>query len=99
MMDKKTILDNGLLEQYILGELNAQECEQIEHTLASDIELKAQFDALEKDFETLGLENAIEPATKVKTQLLENIKSDSNKTSVIEINPKSNSFRISDYLL
>ncbi|WP_370001227.1 anti-sigma factor domain-containing protein [Winogradskyella sp.] len=91
MMDKKTILDNGLLEQYILGELNAQECEQIEHTLASDIELKAQFDALEKDFETLGLENAIEPATKVKTQLLENIKSDSNKTNVIEINPKSNS--------
>ena len=41
MMDKKTILDNGLLEQYLLGELSAQECEQIEQVLASDTELKS----------------------------------------------------------
>lgn len=74
MMDKKTILDNGLLEQYLLGELNAQECEQIEQVLASDAELKAQFDAIEKDFETLGLENAIEPPKGIKYQLIQDIR-------------------------
>ncbi len=73
-MDKKTILDNGLLEQYLLGELNAQECEQIEQVLASDTELKAQFDAIEKDFETLGLENAIEPPKGIKYQLIQDIR-------------------------
>lgn len=74
MMDKKMILDNGLLEQYLLGELNAQECEQIERALASDAELKAQFDALEKDFEILGLENAIEPPRRIKHQLIQDIR-------------------------
>ncbi len=74
MMDKKTILDNGLLEQYLLGELNAQECEQIEQVLAFDTELKAQFDAIEKDFETLGLENAIEPPKGIKYQLIQDIR-------------------------
>ncbi|WP_171032491.1 anti-sigma factor [Winogradskyella algicola] len=73
-MDKKTILDNGLLEQYLLGELNAQECEQIEQVLAFDTELKAQFDAIEKDFETLGLENAIEPPKGIKYQLIQDIR-------------------------
>ncbi len=73
-MDKKHILDNGLLEQYLLGELNAQDCKQIEHALASDTELKAQFDALEKDFEMLGLENAIEPPKGIKYQLIQDIR-------------------------
>lgn len=74
MMDKKHILDNGLLEQYLLGELNAQDCEKIEQVLASDTELKAQFDALEKDFETLGLENAIAPPKGIKYQLIQDIR-------------------------
>ena len=74
MMDKKHILDNGLLEQYLLGELNAQDCEKIEQVLASDTELKAQFDAIEKDFETLGLENAIAPPKGIKYQLIQDIR-------------------------
>ena len=86
MMNKKTILDNGLLEQYLLGELNAQECEQIEQVLASDTELKAQFDAIEKDFETLGLENAIEPPKGIKYQLIQDI-----REAIDAKNNKSNS--------
>ena len=74
MMDKKYILDNGLLEQYLLGELNAQDCEQIEQALASDAELRAQFDTLEKDFEILGLENAIAPPKSIKHQLIQDIR-------------------------
>ncbi len=91
MMDKKTLLENGLLEQYLLGELNAKECEQIEQLLASDTELKAHFDQLEQDFETLGLENAISPPPSVKSQLLEHIVSSTTKTSkVVELNQNNN---------
>lgn len=74
MMDKKNILENGLLEQYLLGELNAKDCEMIEQALASDTDLKAQFDALEKDFEILGLENAITPPKSIKHQLIQDIR-------------------------
>ena len=91
MMDKKSLLENGLLEQYLLGELNATQCEQIEHLLASDADLKAHFDVLEKDFENIGLENAITPPALVKSQLLESIKaSQTNAPKVVTLNKKSN---------
>ncbi|WP_299521352.1 anti-sigma factor [Winogradskyella sp.] len=91
MMDKKTLLENGLLEQYLLGELNAKECEQIEQFLASDTELKTYFDQLEQDFETLGLENAITPPSAIKSQLLDTITSSSGTSKVVELKPNTNS--------
>ncbi|WP_299118963.1 anti-sigma factor [uncultured Winogradskyella sp.] len=74
MMDKKTLLENGILEQYLLGELNADQCTQIEKMLVSDAELKAHFDELEEAFETIGLENAVTPPALVKSKLLKDIK-------------------------
>ncbi|MEO1030605.1 MAG: anti-sigma factor [Bacteroidota bacterium] len=91
MMDKKTLLENGLLEQYLLGELDAATREQIEQVLASDAELKAHFDQLEQDFETLGLENAIAPPPAVKSQLLDAIKVSSEPPKVVELKTKNNS--------
>jgi anti-sigma-K factor RskA len=86
MMDKKSLLENGLLEQYLLGELNAHECEQIESALASDSELKDYFDLLERDFETIGQENAVTPPSEVKVQVLEHIAASKSKTSkVVEL--------------
>lgn len=82
-MDKKTLLEDGLLEQYLLGELNANECDQIEKILASDAQLRAQFDQLELDFETIGLENAITPPTVVKTELLDTIKTAEKKVTKV----------------
>ena len=90
MMDKKSLLENGLLEQYLLGELNANECDQIEQLLASDAELKAHFDALEQDFETIGLENAITPPAIVKSELLQNIKTTQTQTPKVVTLPKKN---------
>jgi anti-sigma-K factor RskA len=90
MMDKKMILENGLLEQYLLGELNAKECAQIEQLLAFDAELKAHFDLLEQDFESLGHENAIAPPPFVKSQLLESIKLSSNDTKIVELKTNDN---------
>ena len=90
MMDKKSLLENGILEQYLLGELNANECDQIEHMLVSDAELKAHFDRLEEDFETIGLENAIVAPAIVKSELLENIKATrTNTPKVVDLNEKN----------
>ncbi len=96
MMDKKSLLEHGLLEQYLLGELNATQCEQIEDLLASDAELKTHFDALELNFENLGLDNSIPPPAVVKSQLLAHIKTaptEINKLDtpkVVALNPSSN---------
>lgn len=91
MMDKKSLLENGLLEQYLLGELNANQCEQIEYLLVSDAELKAYFDQLEQDFESIGLENAITPPALVKSQLLEQVKTAGmDTTKVVAIKKNSN---------
>jgi anti-sigma-K factor RskA len=79
MMDKKSLLEDGFLEQYLLGELNANQCHQIEQLLASDAELKLYFDTLEEDFERIGLENTIAPPAVVKSQLLEEIKGSKSK--------------------
>ena len=76
MMDKKSLLEHGLLEQYMLGELNAVECAQIEQLLLSDADLKAQFNDLEVDFENLGLENAIAAPKFVKSELLSKLRSE-----------------------
>lgn len=91
MMDKKTILENGLLEQYLLGELDVKESEQIERILSSDTELKVYFDQLEEDFETLGLENTITPPALIKSNLLNAINSASNDTKIVELKPNSSS--------
>lgn len=91
MMDKKSLLENGLLEQYLLGELNANQCNQIEQLLASDTELKGYCDTLEKDLERLGFENAIVPPAALKTQLLDQIKITKTKDSkVLSINNTNN---------
>ena len=96
MMDKKSPIEHGLLEQYMLGELNATQCEHIEALLMSDADFKANFDALEIDFENLGLENAIAPPIAVKTQLLAELKSKAAPTlDVVTLNKKT---RINFYL-
>ena len=86
MMDKKTILENGLLEQYILGELDHDKTVTLEKIIATDSELKSQLFSLEKDFETLGLENSIAPPPFVKSNILKHVKkSQQQKDKVIKL--------------
>jgi anti-sigma-K factor RskA len=90
-MNKKLLLEEGYLEQYLLGELNEKECYEVEQLLASNADLKAHFDKLEEDFELLGLENAINPPAIVKTQLLEKISVSKVKTKVVNLDKRNNS--------
>lgn len=86
-MTKKELLENGLLEQYVLGELNAEQNTAIESLIVSDNEVKQKLDAIESDFINLANENVVQPPAFVKTQLLSKIKS---KNTIAELSPKNN---------
>jgi cytochrome c-type biogenesis protein CcmH/NrfG len=73
MMERKKILDEGLLEKYLLDELNESEKARVERAINSDDVLKKQFQELEADFEKMALENAIIPPTIVKDKLKEQL--------------------------
>ncbi len=94
MMDKKTVLENGILEQFLLGELTPYEAAELQQLLDTDKALKAHFDELERDFEILGLENAVAPPIFVKDALMKGIKNSENEIphvkSTINAPQKSN---------
>jgi len=69
MMDKKKILEEGLLELYLTGELSEELTTAVEEALEQDQSLKEHFDALEADFERMGMEQAITPPNAVKIRL------------------------------
>lgn len=68
-MDKKKILEDGLLEQYLLGELDDKTLQMVEIAIAGDSDLRAHFDALEADFERIAFENAVDPPLSVRQGL------------------------------
>ncbi|WP_299224625.1 anti-sigma factor [uncultured Psychroserpens sp.] len=89
MMDKTYILNNGILELYVLGELNRHEQQQVEDALEQYSELKTELDHIEKSFETLALQNGMHVPSSVKSALLENLSSVSPKTVPLQASTKS----------
>ena len=83
MMKRKDIIESGILEQYLLGELDSSKKLEIENALNSDTELKNYFSELEETFEQLGQENAIKPPLDIKTNLLKSIKDNSTEETII----------------
>ena len=73
MMDKDYILENGILELHLLGELNESKQIEVEQALTTDVELKGIFNDLEASFENLAFENAINPPTTVKDNLTQSV--------------------------
>lgn len=86
MIDKVYILKNGLIEQYLLGELSPNEELQVELVLNMDSDLKIELETLEANFEKMALENAIIPPKKAKVELIQKIKSNQPKIIPIQKN-------------
>ncbi|WP_435625097.1 anti-sigma factor [Flagellimonas sp.] len=80
MMEKKRILEDGLLEQYLTGELPLEDQLMVEKALDEDTSLKEQFDQLEADFEKMAFEQAIDPPVNVKNRLVDSIDKTPEKT-------------------
>ena len=72
-MEKKRILEEGLLELYLTGELSEEMTTAVEEALEQDASLKEHFDALEADFERMGMEQAIAPPVIVKERIKNSI--------------------------
>ena len=68
-MDRKKIIEEGLLEKYVLGSLSEQEEALIESVLSEDVELKRELQVFEAELELIGFENAIEPSSHIRDQL------------------------------
>ncbi len=79
MIDKQNIKESGLLEQYLLGQLNKEQENEITNIINSDDELKAYFMALESTFVQLGKENAIAPPAVLKEKLLNQLEDASSE--------------------
>ena len=78
-MNKERIIEDGLLELYILGELPEATKVELEASLKNDSELKTYLNLLEIDFEQLALDNSIDPPQYIKQNLIASIKKDEAK--------------------
>lgn len=72
-MDKAYIVSNGILVEYLLGELTLADQMQVESILKVDAELKAQYEKLEASFKALAIENAINPPIELKANLMRSL--------------------------
>ncbi len=88
MMDKAYILKNGIIEQYLLGELSSEDELILERLLKTDEELKTRFNVVESNFEAMAFDNAIVPPDDVKAHLMSSVKG--AETKVVSL-PKRNS--------
>jgi len=91
MMDKKAILETGMLERYLLGELSSSESQQLEAIIKRDTELQRLFQEMESDFEKMAQENAIAPPSELKDQLMSRLKK--KETPVISLDEKNRSMK------
>ncbi|WP_297694573.1 anti-sigma factor [uncultured Eudoraea sp.] len=85
-MDKKQILEDGLLEQYLLGELPNDQEILIQNVLAKDDDLKNIFNEIEEEFERIAFENAINPPEKAKKALIRELESSKENIKIRNIN-------------
>lgn len=81
MMEKKRILEEGLLEQYLSGELSPELHRIVEEALHQNSEVREHFDLLEADFERMGMEQAVVPPAQIKKALVKSLE----KKSMVRI--------------
>ncbi|MEO5912510.1 MAG: anti-sigma factor [Pelobium sp.] len=73
MEDIKSYIESGILELYVLGDLNTKERSEVEAVSKLHPEVKAELDEIESAMGKLAGEFAVEPSEKVKTGFFNNI--------------------------
>ncbi len=87
-MDKQQLIESGILELYVLGELSQSECNQIQHLLDDD-DVKQELQKIELNLEQIGRQEAIAPPVGVKRNIMEHLVS-----SAENVNDKSSAHKI-----
>ena len=82
MAKREEIIASGILERYILGELNPEEIRDLETELEADKQLREELSLMEKDLESLAMENAIPAPAITKGKILKAIEPE---TKVVQL--------------
>ncbi len=85
-MDKTYILEENLLERYIIDDLSLEEREQIDQALLTFPELKTELKNIASSFEAMAMDNAINVPSHVKSALMSSLSSASD-SKVVSISP------------
>lgn len=100
----KEYMESGVLELYILGQLDAAESVEVENMAEKYAEVRAEITAIERAMEAYAFENAIEPSANVQEKVLAQISkyaqaipSSDNKT--IPLNVERNTLTMYRYAL
>lgn len=70
MEEVKAYIESGILELYVLGQLTATECSEVEAMASKHAEVKAEITAIELAMEAYALENAIAPSAALQDKIL-----------------------------
>lgn len=79
MEEVKAYIESGILELYVLGQLNAQEQAEVEAMAAKYPEIKQEIEAIEIAMEQYALENAIKPSADLENKILGKITASANQ--------------------
>lgn len=69
MEEVKAYIESGILELYVLGQLSATECIEVEEMASKYPEVKAEILAIELAMENYALQNSIEPSVGTQEKL------------------------------
>lgn len=70
MEEGKAYIESGILELYVLGQLNAQEQAEVEAMAAQYPEVKQEIDAIEVAMEQYAMQHAVSPAEGLENRIL-----------------------------
>lgn len=90
MKKRINLEEEGILEQYVFGELSKEEMNQVRWLLSENAELQNKVQQIETDLEKLAFENSVEPSLVIKKKLLESLEATSSEeTKSIPLKKKS----------
>ncbi len=89
MKETHDIIESGILERYLLGELSKDELATLENEIEKDMNLKLTYQQLELDIEKMAIENAVTPTGNVKQALFRQLKGDTDKKIIKIPAPKT----------
>lgn len=82
MEEGKAYIESGILELYVLGELNTQEQHEVEAMAVKYPEVKQEISAIELAMEKYAIQHAVQPSVSLENKILARIGATENTSSV-----------------
>lgn len=82
--DVKKFLESGLLEQYLIGETNEAESQQVEHYLATSAKVRSEYEAMQAAIEKAANEMASIPPGNLRSEILKDISLEATAPSRVQ---------------